>query len=131
MCQGEGLLPVLRLLLLYCAVHGGVPKRRYDALRCVARAARGQRLCGRGGLPPSRPPLPPVSPGSPPRPLPRRDLLNTYGHQHLLTLTSLAKAGLLQRREGRRSAFPAAKQQLRLLLQEGEAIDERDPQVCG
>ncbi|PRW45043.1 vacuolar -sorting-associated 33-like protein [Chlorella sorokiniana] len=87
--QGEGALPLLRLLLLYCAVHGGVPKRHYDNLR--------------------------------------RDILNTYGHQHLLTLTSLAKAGLLQRREGRRSAFPAAKQQLRLLLQEGEAIDESDP----
>ncbi|KAI7840820.1 hypothetical protein COHA_005466 [Chlorella ohadii] len=87
--QGEGALPVLRLLLLYCAVHGGIPKRHFDNLR--------------------------------------RDILNTYGHQHLLTLTSLAKAGLLQRREGRRSAFPAAKQQLRLLLQEGEAIDESDP----
>ncbi|KAL4448622.1 hypothetical protein ABPG75_005841 [Micractinium tetrahymenae] len=87
--QGEGLLPVLRLLLLYCAVHGGIPKRYYDNLR--------------------------------------RDLLNTYGHQHVLTLASLAKAGLLQRREGRRSAFPAAKQQLRLLLQEGEVIDEAAP----
>ncbi|PSC67512.1 vacuolar -sorting-associated 33-like protein [Micractinium conductrix] len=88
--QGEGLLPVLRLLLLYCAVHGGVPKRYYDNLR--------------------------------------RDLLNTYGHQHVLTLSALAKAGLLARREGRRSAFPAAKQQLRLLLQEGEVIDEASPQ---
>ena len=29
----EGLLPVLRLLLLYCAVHGGVPKRHYENLR--------------------------------------------------------------------------------------------------
>ena len=37
-------------------------------------------------------------------------------------------AGLLQRREGRRSAFPAAKQQLRLLLQQGEQIDEASPQ---
>ncbi|EFN56300.1 hypothetical protein CHLNCDRAFT_144693 [Chlorella variabilis] len=90
MYQGEGLLPVLRLLLLYCAVHGGVPTRHYENLR--------------------------------------RDILNTYGHQHLLTLASLAKAGLLQRREGRRSAFPAAKQQLRLLLQEGEQIDESSPQ---
>ena len=25
----------------------------------------------------------------------RRDILNTYGHQHLLTLASLAKAGAL------------------------------------
>lgn len=35
--QGEGVLPVLRLLLLYCAVHGGIPKRHYDNLRCVGR----------------------------------------------------------------------------------------------
>jgi hypothetical protein len=41
------------------------------------------------------------------------------------------RAGLLQRREGRRSAFPAAKQQLRLLLQEGEQIDEANPKVGG
>ena len=33
MYQGEGLLPVLRLLLLYSAVHGGVPKRHYENLR--------------------------------------------------------------------------------------------------
>ena len=26
----------------------------------------------------------------------RRDILNSYGHQHLLTLTSLAKAGAAQ-----------------------------------
>lgn len=31
--QGEGLLPVLRLLLLYCVVHGGIPKRYYENLR--------------------------------------------------------------------------------------------------
>lgn len=31
--QGEALLPVLRLLLLYCAVHGGIPKRYYESLR--------------------------------------------------------------------------------------------------
>ena len=30
---GESLVPVLRLLVLYCAVHGGVPKRHYDNLR--------------------------------------------------------------------------------------------------
>ena len=35
MFQGEALLPVLRLLVLYCAVHGGVPKRHYEALRWV------------------------------------------------------------------------------------------------
>lgn len=67
----------------------------------------------------------------PPDPATRRDILNTYGHQHLLTLAALSQAGLLQRREGRRSAFPAAKQQLRLLLQEGEQIDEANPKVLG
>lgn len=52
---GEPLEVVLRLLCLYCAVHGGVPKKYFDPLR--------------------------------------RDLLNTYGHHHLLTLAALAKAG--------------------------------------
>ncbi len=57
----------------------------------------------------------------------RRDLLNTYGPQHLLTLSALGKAGLFQRREGRRSSFPAAKAAFRLLLQEGEAFDGAAP----
>lgn len=33
MFSGEPLLGVLRLLVLYCAVHGGVPRKHYDALR--------------------------------------------------------------------------------------------------
>ena len=52
---GEPLETVLRLLCLYCTVHGGVPKKYFDPLR--------------------------------------RDLLNSYGHHHLLTLAALAKAG--------------------------------------
>eukprot|EP00887_Chlorella_sp_A99_P004182 scaffold23.g4182.t1 len=56
MLSGEPLLPLLRLLVLYCAVHGGVPRRHYEALR--------------------------------------RDLLNTYGHQHLLTLGALGQADI-------------------------------------
>ena len=87
--QGEGILPVLRLLCLYCAVHGGIPKRQWDSLR--------------------------------------RDLVNTYGHKHLSTLHALHKAGLLQRREGRRSGFPAVKPLLQLLMQEGAVVDESDP----
>lgn len=201
MYQGEGALPVLRLLLLYCAVHGGIPKRHFDNLRCACWPGVGAARMGPGCL--SRAALPdqphnrlcsttalqhtsPTEAAFLP-PCPSRDILNTYGHQHLLTLTSLAKAGacaeahaacervcmhgahrktvlrhagpslplqplsvcqscsrrtratflcclpshtgLLQRREGRRSAFPAAKQQLRLLLQEGEAIDQSDPKV--
>lgn len=56
MLSGEPLLPLLRLLCLYCAVHGGVPRRLYEPMR--------------------------------------RDLLNTYGHQHLLTLGALGTAGV-------------------------------------
>lgn len=36
-------------------------------------------------------------------------------------------AGLLQRREGRRSPFPAAKHAFKLLLEEGQALDEANP----
>jgi len=86
----EDIIPVLRLLCLYCAVHGGVPKRQYDALR--------------------------------------RDLLNTYGHEHLLTLRALGKAGLLHKRDGGgASSFPAVKEQFKLLMREGEVIDELEP----
>jgi hypothetical protein len=89
MAGGEPLLGTLRLLCLYCAVHGGVPRRAYDALR--------------------------------------RDVLNTYGHAHLLSLRALGAAGLLQRREGRRPAFPAAKAAFGLLLAEGQVVDDADP----
>jgi hypothetical protein len=88
--QGENLLPLLRLLCLYCTIHGGIPKKHWDTLR--------------------------------------RDLLNTYGHEQLLTLRALAKAGLLQKRDGRRSGFfSAAKSAFKLLMQEGETVDEEDP----
>ena len=67
------------------------------------------------------------------RPLPLRPLSACPSSSRRTRATFLcclpSHAGLLQRREGRRSAFPAAKQQLRLLLQEGEAIDESDPKV--
>jgi hypothetical protein len=78
---GEALLPVLRLLVLHCAVHGGLPRRAHDALR--------------------------------------RDILNTYGHGHLLTLRALTAAGLLRRADGRRTGFSTAKAALRLLVEEG------------
>ncbi|RMZ54022.1 hypothetical protein APUTEX25_002599 [Auxenochlorella protothecoides] len=55
MYTGEGAAAVLRLLCLYCAVHGGIPRKAYDGLR--------------------------------------RDFLNTYGHEHLLTLAALQRAG--------------------------------------
>lgn len=55
MYEGEPVETVLRLLCLYCAVHGGVPKKYYEPLK--------------------------------------RDLLNSYGHHHLLTLAALGKAG--------------------------------------
>ncbi len=53
MFQGGDLVAVLRLLCLYCAVHGGLPKRYHESMQ--------------------------------------RDLLNTYGHRHVLTLSALHK----------------------------------------
>ncbi|KAK9808509.1 hypothetical protein WJX73_003066 [Symbiochloris irregularis] len=46
----------------------------------------------------------------------RRELLHTYGHEHLLTLASLQAAGLLRRQEGGRPAFAALRRSLRLSL---------------
>jgi len=88
--QGENFLPLLRLLCLYCAIHGGIPKKNWDTLR--------------------------------------RDLVNTYGHEQLVTLRTLGKAGLLQRRDGKRSGtFSVVASAFKLLMQEGETIDEEDP----
>jgi vacuolar protein sorting-associated protein 33A len=88
--QGENLLPLLRLLCLYCTIHGGIPKKHWDTLR--------------------------------------RDLVNTYGHEQLITLRALGKAGLLKKRDGKRTgSFSAAKPAFKLLMQEGETVDEEDP----
>lgn len=59
----------------------------------------------------------------------RRDLLNTYGHMHLLTLRSLQKAGLLYKREQNRpkSSFSNVKEYYKLLIGEGDNIDHENP----
>jgi vacuolar protein sorting-associated protein 33A len=88
--SGEDLIPVLRLLCLYCAVHGGLARRQFDAVR--------------------------------------KDVVNTYGHGHMLTLRALRQAGLLCRRDARpRPSFPVVKAQFELLMGEGETVDELDP----
>ena len=56
----------------------------------------------------------------------RRDLLNAYGHKHLLTLSVLSKAGLFYKREGRKVAFPAVKDAFKLLMQEGQGSEAQD-----
>jgi vacuolar protein sorting-associated protein 33A len=55
----------------------------------------------------------------------KRDLLNAYGHRHLLTLGALAHAGLLVKRESRRgtTAFGAAKSAFNLLTTDGGPTD--------
>lgn len=55
----------------------------------------------------------------------KRDLLNAYGHEHLLTLSALAHAGLLVKREGRRgtTAFGAAKSAFNLLTTDDGTTD--------
>uniref|UniRef100_A0A1D2A473 Vacuolar protein sorting-associated protein 33-like protein n=1 Tax=Auxenochlorella protothecoides TaxID=3075 RepID=A0A1D2A473_AUXPR len=91
MYTGEGAAAVLRLLCLYCAVHGGIPRKAYDGLR--------------------------------------RDFLNTYGHEHLLTLAALQRAGLVDRRESRRSAFPLVREAFGLLAQEEGAGADATPDI--
>lgn len=55
----------------------------------------------------------------------KRDLLNAYGHRHLLTLGALAHAGLLVKRESRRgtTAFGAAKSAFNLLTTDDDPTD--------
>ena len=59
----------------------------------------------------------------------RRDLLNAYSHAHLLTLRALNKAGLLYRRDqnSAKPSFPMTKANFKLLLGEGERVDEGSP----
>lgn len=87
--EDVGLLHVLRLLCLYCSVHGGIPKRQWDTVR--------------------------------------RDLVNTYGPGQLITLRALCKAGMLQRKDNKKSTFPTIKAGMRLLMQEGEVVNEDNP----
>lgn len=47
----------------------------------------------------------------------RRDIINTYGHEHLLTLENLAKTALLSVQEGK-AAFPLLRKHLRLVYDE-------------
>lgn len=59
----------------------------------------------------------------------RKDILNTYGSRHIVTLHALQTANLLYRKEERsKSVFSAAKQSLGLLMQDGQAIDEENPE---
>lgn len=55
----------------------------------------------------------------------RRDVLNTYGFQHVATLDNLNRAGLLAPRVSRRKGtFPALKDAFKLLLPPGDGPDE-------
>ena len=87
--EDVGLLHVLRLLCLYCSVHGGIPKRQWDTVR--------------------------------------RDLVNTYGHGQLITLRALSKAGMLQKKDNRKPTFPTVKAGMKLLMEEGEMVNEDNP----
>lgn len=46
----------------------------------------------------------------------RREVLHTYGHEHILTLGALQESGLLKVQAGGRPTFPAIKKAFRLLL---------------
>ncbi|PNW75167.1 hypothetical protein CHLRE_12g515550v5 [Chlamydomonas reinhardtii] len=50
----------------------------------------------------------------------RQELLHTYGHQHLLTLNVLEKAGLLKASPGTKSHFSAVRKALHLIVPEQE-----------
>jgi len=53
----------------------------------------------------------------------KREILQTYGYQHLFTLNNLEKLGLLKRQEGRNN-FGALRKSLHLIV---EDIDENNP----
>ncbi|KDD74976.1 aldo/keto reductase [Helicosporidium sp. ATCC 50920] len=58
----------------------------------------------------------------------RRDILNAYGHGHLVSLHRLQRAGLLTRGDGRRSSFGLVREAFKLLAHEGQFSPEADPE---
>eukprot|EP00884_Botryococcus_braunii_P006843 jgi/Botrbrau1/1615/Bobra.0185s0030.1 len=53
----------------------------------------------------------------------RKEVIHTYGHEHILTLNSLQRAGLVRKQEGK-SSFGALKRSMRLLVDD---INDKDP----
>jgi hypothetical protein len=53
----------------------------------------------------------------------KREILQTYGFEHLFTLNNLEKLGLLKKQEGKAS-FPILRKNLNLIV---EDIDENNP----
>ncbi|XP_078427603.1 sec1/munc18-like (SM) proteins superfamily [Wolffia australiana] len=78
----EPLISVLRLLVLFSATNGGLPKKSFDYVR--------------------------------------RELLHSYGFEHMFTLSNLEKAGLFKKQESK-SNWQSLNRSLKLLM------DERDP----
>jgi hypothetical protein len=53
----------------------------------------------------------------------KREILQTYGYEHLFTLNNLEKLGLLRKQEGK-NAYPQLRKNLQLIV---EDIDENNP----
>jgi len=60
----------------------------------------------------------------------RKEVLNTYGFQHIEVFERLQKAGVLYEKEDRtkRSAFAESKAKLKLLVDDASRIDAQDPE---
>ncbi|XP_075390138.1 vacuolar protein sorting-associated protein 33A isoform X1 [Tenrec ecaudatus] len=54
----------------------------------------------------------------------RREILQTYGYEHILTLHSLEKAGLLRAQTGGRNSYPTIRKTLRLWMDD---VNEQNP----
>lgn len=54
----------------------------------------------------------------------RREILQTYGYEHILTLNNLEKAGLLKAQTGGRNNYPTIRKTLRLWMDD---VNEQNP----
>eukprot|EP00249_Psilotum_nudum_P013983 c24607_g1_i1 orf=309-2105(-) len=55
----------------------------------------------------------------------RREILHSYGFEHMFTLSNLEKSGLLKRQEGK-SNWPALKKGLKLIVEDGDDANPND-----
>ncbi|XP_055963142.1 vacuolar protein sorting-associated protein 33A [Sorex fumeus] len=54
----------------------------------------------------------------------KREILQTYGYEHILTLQNLEKAGLLRPQQGGRNSYPTIRKTLRLWMDD---VNEQNP----
>ncbi|THF97657.1 hypothetical protein TEA_029426 [Camellia sinensis var. sinensis] len=95
----EPLVNVLRLLILFSVTNAGLPKKNFDYLRQVLRSLHQFLIL--------------------------RELLHSYGFEHMATLNNLEKAGLFRKQESK-SNWLTVKRALQLVVEDTDTANPND-----